>query len=156
MNQTAIPPPSDKDLQSWLASEGYPAGDINATVEHGLTPLMKACRDSDAARVTALLQCGARLNIKNADGNNALWLACVGTKLEVIAILIKAGIDIDNQNDNGATCLMYAASAGKDEVIRALLAAGANSALKSLDDYTALDMSATFPCLQLLRKAVSP
>ena len=50
---------------------------------------------------------------------------------------------------------MYAASAGKDAVVKALLAAGANRELKSLDDYTALDMAATLPCLQLLRGAAA-
>jgi ankyrin repeat protein len=155
MNQTATSPFADKELEDWLMVEGFPTDDINTAVQHGLTPLMKACRAGDTAKVMALLQRGARLDIKNADGNNALWLACVGANLEVIAMLIKAGVDIDNQNDNGATCLMYAASVGKDAVVQALLAAGANSTLKSLDDYTALDMAATLPCLQLLRKATT-
>ena len=155
MNQTATPPPADKDLQSWLASAGFPPNDINAAGQHGLTPLMKACRAGDAAKVRALLQHGASLDIKNADGNNALWLACVGADLEVIAMLIEAGIDIDNQNDNGATCLMYAASAGKDAVVKTLLTAGANRDLQSLDDYTALDMAATLDCLRLLRRTAT-
>jgi thiosulfate/3-mercaptopyruvate sulfurtransferase len=155
MNQTVTPLLEGEELQNWLTQEGFPCNDINAAAQHGLTPLMKASRAGDAAKVAALLQRGARLDIRNADGNNVLWLACVGANLEVIDALIKAGIDIDNQNDNGATCLMYAASAGKDAVVKALLAAGANSKLKSLDDYTALDMAATLPCLQLLRKTDS-
>jgi len=164
MNQTATPPLEGEELQNWLThdqspsgviKEGFPCNDINAAAQHGLTPLTKASRAGDAAKVAALLQRGARLDIRNADGNNALWLACVGANLEVIDVLIKAGVDIDNQNDNGATCLMYAASAGKDAVVKALLAAGANSKLTSRDDYTALDMAATLPCLQLLRKATT-
>jgi len=85
MIQTATPSLADKDLHAWLSAEGFPADDINAAGQHGLTPLMRACRSGDATKVTALLQRGARLDIKNADGNNALWLACVGADLEVIA-----------------------------------------------------------------------
>ena len=47
---------------------------------------------------------------------------------------------------------MYAASAGKAPVVALLLAAGANTTLSSLDGFTALDMAATLPCLELLRR----
>ena len=58
---------------------------------------------------------------------------------------------MDHQNDNGATCLMYAASTGKHAVVEKLLHAGANPQLKTLDDFSALDMAATIECLRLLR-----
>ena len=142
----------DEPLQHWLAAQGFPPGDIHATVEHGLTPLMKASHLGDAGIVAALVRSGARLDARNADGNNALWLACVGANLEVIDFLIQSGANIDNQNDSGATCLMYAASTGKAEVLQALLAAGADAQCKTLDDFTALDMASTLACLNLLRK----
>ena len=72
---------------------------------------------------------------------------------DLIALLINSGVDINHQNDNGATCLMYAASAGKTEIVARLLAAGAHTLVKSLDDFTALDMAANLECLALLRKA---
>jgi hypothetical protein len=46
---------------------------------------------------------------------------------------------------------MYAASTGKHAVVDALLAAGANPRLKTLDDFSALDMAASIECLRLLR-----
>jgi thiosulfate/3-mercaptopyruvate sulfurtransferase len=46
---------------------------------------------------------------------------------------------------------MYAASTGKHAVVEKLLNAGANPQLKTLDDYSALDMAATIECLRLLR-----
>jgi thiosulfate/3-mercaptopyruvate sulfurtransferase len=143
---------NDTPLQHWLTQHGFASDDINALGACGLTPLMRAARLGDAARVLALLARGAQLETRNADGNNALWFACVGEHLDMIALLAKRGIDLDNQNDNGATCLMYASSTGKDAVVRALLAAGADPRLKSLDDFTALDVAATLDCLRLLRR----
>jgi rhodanese-related sulfurtransferase len=140
-------------LQRWLIEQGYPPDSVDATGAHGLTPLMKASRQADATIVAELIQSGARIDIRNADGNNVLWLACVGENLEIINLLIQCGVDIDHQNDNGATCLMYAASTGKANVVEALLAAGAATHLKTLDDFSALDMAASLACLQLLRNA---
>jgi thiosulfate/3-mercaptopyruvate sulfurtransferase len=117
------------------------------------TPLMQASRQGDAALVARLIQSGADVHARNADGNNALWLACVAGSLEAMDLLITAGISSNNQNDNGATCLMYAASAGKAPVVGRLLEAGADSNLQSLDGFTALDMASTLECLQLLRRA---
>jgi len=140
-------------LTHWLTQHGYPDHDIDATVAHGITPLMRASLEGNAAIVAELIRIGARIDTKNADGNNALWLACVGENPEVFDLLIAAGIDIDHRNDNGATCLMYAASSGKAAVLEKLLAAGADTRLKTLDDFTALGMAASLDCLTLLRNS---
>lgn len=144
---------NDPTLQHWLTRHGFTSGDINALGVCGLTPLMRAARQGDAGKVNALLQCGARLEARNADGNNALWFACVGEHIEMIALLVERGIGIDNQNDNGATCLMYASSTGKHAVVQTLLARGANPDLESLDGFTALDVAATLECLRRLQRA---
>jgi thiosulfate/3-mercaptopyruvate sulfurtransferase len=146
---------NDTKLRQWLTEHGFTGDDLNAVGTCGLTPFMRAARQGDADKVRALLERGALLETRNADGNNALWFACVGEHLDMIELLVKLGIDIDNQNDNGATCLMYASSTGKEAVVKALLAAGANPNLKSLDDFTALDVAATPGCLRLLRRAGS-
>lgn len=145
-------PGLSETLKQWLTQHGY-AHDINATAAHGITPLMRASLEGNAAIVAELIQAGARVDTKNADGNNALWLACVGENPEAFDLLIAAGIDIDNRNDNGATCLMYAASSGKAAVLKKLLATGADTRLKTLDDFTALGMAATLDCLRLLRNS---
>lgn len=145
---------STAPLREWLVEQGFPPDDPNAVGQHGMTPLMHACRQGDEARVAALLEAGARVAPLNSDGNNALWLACYGGNLAVIDRLLEAGIAVDHQNDNGATCLMYAASAGKTAVVERLLRAGADPRLKTLDDFTALDLAANLECLQLLRAAM--
>ena len=142
----------DKTLQSWLAANGFPASDVNATIGNGTTPLMKASHIGDTLAIRAIIAAGALLDVRNADGNNALWLACTGGSLNAMSTLIHAGIDIDNRNDNGATSLMYAASTGKAAIVERLLAAGADIAPETLDGFTALDMAATVECLSLLRR----
>jgi thiosulfate/3-mercaptopyruvate sulfurtransferase len=143
----------ESDLRSWLLEQGFPAGGYEATVANGTTPLMRASHLGNVPIAQALIRSGAQLNVLNADGNNALWLACVGRRPEVIALLISAGIDIDNRNDNQATCLMYAASTGSAAVLEQLLAAGADLHHETLDGFTALDMASTLDCLSLLRRA---
>ena len=76
---------------------------------------MKASHKGENDIVRRLIGAGARLDARNADGANALWLACVGAHPDTMDALIEAGVEIDNQNDNGATALMYAASTGKGD-----------------------------------------
>jgi rhodanese-related sulfurtransferase len=140
-------------LENWLLAHGYPATKLEAIAEHGMTPLMRASKSGNAAIVVELLQAGASPHTQNSDGNHALWLACVGENLDTLDVLIDAGSSLDHQNDNGATCLMYAASTGKHAVVEKLLTAGAKSHLRTLDDFSALDMAATIECLLLLRRA---
>ena len=144
---TKLPSPA---LRAWLAEQGF-AGGIESTIANATTPLMQAARLGSTAIAHDLIALGASVAPLNSDGNNALWLACFSGNLELIDLLIKAGINIDHQNDNGATCLMYAASAGKDKVVALLLNSGADVALKSLDDFSAVDMSASIECLRLQR-----
>ncbi len=145
--------PPDLALQRWLNEHGFPDNDVNALTANEITPLMKAAHLGHGTVVRDLLAAGARLEAKNADGNNALWLACVGDHLNVIDLLVEAGVDIDNRNLNGATVLMYAASSGKAAVVAQLLAHDADTAAETLDGFTALDMAASAECLALLRHA---
>lgn len=154
----ALPTPRiDPVLAEWLADAGFAetgaADPLQARISHQNTPLMKACWTGAADIVERLLDHGVDLEASNGDGNTALWLACVSGDQRIIEALIRAGINLDHQNDNGATCLMYGASASKPQVVAALLEAGADPSIKSLDDFTALDMAASIECLQLLRRA---
>ncbi len=152
LQRKTVPPALGLQLAHWLRQHGYPDDNPDAIGEHGMTPLMRASKLGDTETVFELLQAGAALDATNADGNNALWLACVGESLDAMDVLIRAGIDLDHQNDNGATCLMYAASTGKHAVVDQLLASGADPLLTTLDDFSALDMAASIECLQLLRR----
>ena len=142
-------------LQQWLSAQGFASDNLNARYANQTTPLMQAARLGDVEMINALLLAGADFTPRNADGNNALWLACFSDNLDALQALLIAGIDLNNRNDNGSTCLMYAASASKPAVVSVLLQAGADISLENLDGFTALDMAASLECLNLLRAARS-
>ena len=137
--------------EAWLQKSGYSSENLDKP-KNGATALIAASRVGAYDVVRDLLANRVNLNLRNHDGNNALWFACFQNNLPLIRLLINAGIDIDNQNDNGVTALMYAASAGKIEAVKLLLSAGANPYLRNLDDFSALEFSSTVEILKLLRK----
>jgi len=142
------------ELAVFLAEHGFPADNINASQADGrFTPLMRAAKLGRLDIVDELIALGVDLQALNADGCNALWLACYNGSHEVIERLVAAGIDIDVQNGNGASCLMYVSSNSKPDLVRLLLEMGADPDLKNFDDFSALDLAASRECLKLLRKA---
>jgi thiosulfate/3-mercaptopyruvate sulfurtransferase len=143
----------DPALQEWLTAQGFGADGLSGLLWNNTTPLMHASYLGNAAIVRQLIALGVPLDARNADGGNALWLACVGNHPDMIDILVDAGVDIDNRNDNGATCLMYAASSGKPDCIARLLARGADIRYETPDGFSALDLCSTLECLTLLRQA---
>jgi ankyrin repeat protein len=141
-------------LSAFLAEHGFPADNINAPQADGrFTPLMRAAKLGRLDIIDELVALGVDLQALNADGCNALWLACYNGSHEAIERLIAAGIDIDVQNGNGASCLMYVSSNSKPDLVKLLLEKGANPRLKNFDDFSALDLAASVECLKLLRKA---
>ena len=136
-------------LEKWLADHGFSS--IDSTLPGHITPLMHASRLGDAPIAAELLLSGAAVDMRNSDGNHALWFACYSESLEILDLLIAAGTNLDNMNDNGSTCLMYASSSGKDMVVKKLLDGGADKDIANLDDFTALDMASSLGCLELLR-----
>lgn len=140
------------NLAAFLQQHGFAADNLSAPQADGrFTPLMRAAKEGRLDIVDELLVLGVDLSVLNADGCNALWLACYNGSHAIIERLIDAGIAIDQQNGNGASCLMYVASNSKPDLVRLLLARGANAALKNFDDFSALDLAASRDCLKLLR-----
>jgi len=150
----ASPPaiPLSPALETFLAENGFPAGDIHARIAHGMTPLMQAAHKGPASLVAELLKAGARVDEANNDGSEALWLACVGGDPEIVSLVIAAGADLEHKNVNGSTAMMYAASAGKEKALSCLLEAGADLDYE-IDGISALDMASTVECLNLMRAA---
>ena len=141
-------------LAAFLAEHAFPSDNLSAPQADGrFTPLMRAAKEGRLDIVDELLSLGVDISVTNADGCNALWLACYNGSHEIIERLLAAGIDIDLQNGNGATCLMYVSSNSKPDLVKLLLEKGANAALKNFDDFSARDLAASVECLKLLRKA---
>lgn len=138
-------------LADFLATWGFDAADLDAPRLHGLTPLMRAALDGQGERVRELLALGVDIQVRNHDGNNALWLACVSRDADIVRQLIAAGIALDNRNDAGATALMYTASSDRPELLALLLEAGADPLVRNFDGLRAVDLAASLACLRLLR-----
>ena len=142
------------ELWAFLAEHGFAPNDINTHDKNRATPLMLAARLAPPALVKELLRAGADIHAVNADGNQALWLACVGEISENIQLLIDAGIDIQHVNVNAATPLMFAASSGRAKAVALLLAAGADPLFETDLGLTAFDMASSVECLDLMRAAI--
>lgn len=137
----------------WITENGFDPQQLDKPGRHEDTPIILASRQGESSVVDELLKAGVNVNHRNMDGTNALWAAVVADSVGIAERLLDSGVDIDNQNENGASTLMYAASNGKTEWVRFLLEKGADTTLKSLDDYSALDLASNIESLRLLRKA---
>jgi thiosulfate/3-mercaptopyruvate sulfurtransferase len=138
-------------LTEWLELHDLDPDNLDLRGPNNETALMRAARAGAVAECEELIVAGAGINLKNKDGNNALWMACFSESPVIIRRLIAAGIEIDNQNDHGATALMYAAAAAKLAVVQTLVRAGANTTLVTRDDFRALDVAGNVEVLRFLR-----
>lgn len=139
--------------QSWMTGQGFNPESLDERGQHRDTALILASRRGELEVVKDLLEAGADINLCNMDGTNALWAACVASSEIIADLLLHRGCDIDNQNENGATVLMYAASNGRTEWVDYLLRSGADIRLRSLDDFSALDLASNIAILRMLRNA---
>lgn len=142
------------EILQWLSDHGFdPARPTRNNSAHQHALILAAQQDQPAV-LKHLLDQGADPAVLDAYGNTALWAACYAEAYACIDTLLAAGANIDYQNPAGATALIYAASSGKQRVVAKLLQAGADPMLTTQDDFSALDLAASRPCLTLLRQAV--
>lgn len=137
--------------RTWICDNNFNPDDIDQAGKHDDTPLILACRRGAADIALELIKAGAAINHRNMDGTTALWACVVSDSFDLADALLAAGADIDNQNDNGATTLMYASSAGKTPWVKYFLQQGADTSLRSLDEFSALDLASNIECLRLLK-----
>ncbi len=142
---------NDPDLEAWLRAESFDG--LFARGYNQSTPLMRAAQKGDVGMAKLIVAAGGDLSGVNADGNNALWLACFAANVDMLDLLIDAGVDMNHANDNGATALMFAASSGRTQIVRRLLERGAETSTETLDGFSALDMANNVEILNMLRAA---
>ncbi len=102
------------------------------------TVLMFAAKDGQAGIVSDLLKAGAKLDVKDNDGDTALMYAAIDDRADVVRALLNAGADVNSKNLNGDTPLLAASARGRVDVVRLLLAAGADLSVKNQKGQTAL------------------
>ena len=140
------------EIWDWLQNNYFSVAQPALKNSAGIYPLILAGQQGRSDVVEFLIGQAADLDVIDQYGNNALWAACYAENSNCIAALIDAGIDINHQNfASGATALIFAASSGRELVVEQLLAAGADPALKTHDDFTALDLASTRKILKLIQ-----
>lgn len=140
------------EIRDWLQNNYFSVAQPVLKNSAGIYPLILACQQGRSDVTGFLIEQDAALDVVDQYGNNALWAACYAGNSDCIDALIDAGIDINHQNSaSGATALIFSASSGREKVVEQLLAAGADPALKTHDDFTALDLASTRKILKLIQ-----
>ncbi|MEE9910523.1 MAG: ankyrin repeat domain-containing protein [Deltaproteobacteria bacterium] len=125
-------PPGDKTKTIYILLEN--GADVNVQDESwlktGRTPLMYAVLQGDAALVQALLDRGARKDLKNKDGDTALALARK-SGLEYISQLLEKPAAQSKPVNPDVHPLFAAIKEGRPEAVKALIAKGADVNLRT-------------------------
>jgi uncharacterized protein len=112
-----------KQLEN-TAGNANPAGDFEMS-HGGSTPLFFAARTGDVATGRVLLDAGARIDDRAADGTSALVVAAHSGHGAFAAYLLERGADV-NAAGAGYTALHAAVIRGDLDLVKALLAHGAD------------------------------
>ncbi|XP_009663513.1 85/88 kDa calcium-independent phospholipase A2 isoform X2 [Struthio camelus] len=94
----------------------------NTDSEEGCTPLHLACRKGDIACLQELLECHARVDITDRNGETVFHYAVRGSSPQIIELLGKTPtVGLDHLSHEGLTPLHLACQLGKEDVVRSLL-----------------------------------
>ncbi|MEX2261476.1 MAG: ankyrin repeat domain-containing protein [Bryobacteraceae bacterium] len=86
----------------------------------------RAAKKGNTAKLEALLNAGAEVNIADVENRTALLEAASAGQAQAVRLLLKHGADVNARHKQGITALMAASLKGRTEVVRLLLAAGAD------------------------------
>ena len=92
-----------------------------AEKDHGRTELHKAAEAGDAAKIRALLDGGADINVACSKGDTPLTLAAWRGRDAAVELLLERGADPSHMNSAGQASLHKAAVAGRTGAVRRLL-----------------------------------
>ncbi len=143
------------EIGDWLQNNYFSVTNPVLKNHEGIYPLILASQQGRTDVIKFLIEQHAELDVIDHYGNNALWAACYANNNDCIETLLRAKVDINHQNSaSGATALIFSASSGRELAVELLLAAGADPAIKTHDDFTALDLASTRNILKRLSNLV--
>lgn len=123
-------PKNSYETLTWVRTE---AGAVpvytrdSARDQEGLTSLLRAARDGDAAQLRRLIEAGTPLDERDNNGWTALHWAAKSRQLKAAAELIAAGADTAAEARNGLTPLGIAVKSNAPAIITLLAGAGGAS-----------------------------
>lgn len=132
-------------------------GNVNAANDAGATPLIWAATRPDIARL--LIERGADVNVKTADGRTALMIAAGdhGSR-ETVTRLLEKGADVRVVGPSlfgPLTALSEAAMAGNEEIFKLLVTAGADLKAESAAALGLSFRSGCMSCAEAFMKVFS-
>ncbi len=145
--QTTVQPPK-VDLHSAVVTDDFDAirqhiqagSDLNVLEpSRSSSPLITAAAMNKTEAAKMLIDAGADLNYRNADGSTALHTAIVFDHRDLANTLIDEGADLNIKNNLGSTPLHTAAFFCRTAIVETLLAKGADKSIKNADGKTALE-----------------
>ncbi|NXH06431.1 PLPL9 phospholipase, partial [Loxia leucoptera] len=108
-----------------ILRQGAPGlqGCVNSTdSEDGCTPLHLACRKGDVECLLELLECRARVDITDKNGETVFHYAVRGNNPQIIELLGRPlNTGLDHLSHEGLTALHLACQLGKEDMVRSLL-----------------------------------
>jgi ankyrin repeat protein len=105
---------------------------VSAAADSGTdAALIKATKAGDLTTLGALIDGGANVDIKTADGTPALMLAVRTNQYDAFSALIEAGAEIDLTAADGDTAVNWAAKSGQSKFVDMLLRRGASTQIGS-------------------------
>ncbi len=130
----------DLDEAKNAIEEGADVNYIEKASLHYNTPLLEACRHGHIEMVRKLLDCGAELNLKNAEKTIApIYIAAARGHIHIIKELIKRGADInDDTSQYKLTPLMGAVGDRRYDMVKFLISNGADVNKIDVDGQSAL------------------
>src|SRR5262249_49374698 len=102
--------------------------------------LFRAIQSEDEAALRALIAKGAKVNVKDAQGNTPLHSAAENWAIDCIEVLLSHGADVNARNLEGKTPFMVAANI--PGALELLLDAGADTNARDNEGRTALMQAA--------------
>ena len=100
---------------------------LDASTNHGETPLMIACRSGELLLAARLIHHGANVRAVDCWGDTPLHHAVFNGNEACVATLLQSGVDINASNRKGYKSLHVAAEKDQPGIVKALLAHGADS-----------------------------
>lgn len=107
------------------ADPNDPGKHVNEMFESGATLVMQAVDSGEVAILAALLEAGAKPDVANKYGMNAMAVACMAGRSDMVVALIRGKANVNATDSGGTPMLWMAVKGGSAEAVKALLDANA-------------------------------